>query len=49
VQSRKDFAVTEQSSGKTPFGPRRLLWLLAFKLALLAFAVFVALHIYGLV
>jgi hypothetical protein len=41
--------VTEQSSGKTPFGPRRLLWLLALKLALLAFAVYVALRIYGLV
>jgi hypothetical protein len=33
----------------TPFGPRRLLWLLALKIVLLAFAVIVALKVYGLV
>lgn len=36
-------------SEKTPFGPRRLLGLMAVKLALIVFAVLVALRIYGLV
>jgi hypothetical protein len=36
-------------SEKTPFGPRRLIWMLVLKLLLLAFAVAVALRIYGLI
>ena len=36
-------------SQPTPFGPRRLLWMLALKLVLLAFAVAVALRIYGFI
>lgn len=32
----------------TPFGPRRLLWLLALKIVLLVFAVLVTLRLYGL-
>jgi hypothetical protein len=36
-------------SDKTPFGPRRLLGLMAVKLALVVFAVLVALRIYGLI
>jgi hypothetical protein len=34
---------------KTPFGPRRLLGLMAVKLVLIVFAVLVALRVYGLV
>jgi len=36
------------STGKTPFGPRRLLLLMAVKVVLLAVAVLVALRISGL-
>ncbi len=36
------------TSGKTPFGPRRLLILMAVKVVLLVFAALVALRIYGL-
>jgi hypothetical protein len=36
-------------SGQTPFGPRRLLWLLALKLVLLVIAVIVALRVYNLI
>ncbi|MFO1148915.1 MAG: hypothetical protein U1E62_11125 [Alsobacter sp.] len=36
-------------SSPTPFGPRRLLWLVALKIVLLAFAVLVALRVYGLI
>ena len=40
-------------SGREPpaggFGPRRLLWLLVLKLVLIAFAVWIALRVYGLV
>jgi hypothetical protein len=32
----------------SPFNPRRLLWLVVVKVALLVFAVLVALRIYGL-
>ena len=41
----------EQSSGGQNSGlpPRRLMWLFAIKIALLAFAVLVALKIYGLI
>ena len=38
-----------QPPSPTPFGPRRLLWLLALKVVLLAFAVLVALRVYGLI
>ncbi len=37
------------TTGKTPFGPRRLLALMAVKLVLIVFAVLVALRIYGLI
>ena len=40
-----------RSSGERNSGlpPRRLMWLFAIKLALLAFAILVALKIYGLI
>ncbi len=36
-------------NGKSSFGLKRLVWLLVLKLVLLAFAVWVALRLYGLV
>jgi hypothetical protein len=38
-----------QPSSPTPFGPRRLLWLVVIKVVLLLFAVLVALRVYGLI
>jgi hypothetical protein len=38
-----------QTDDKSGLGPRRLWWLMAFKLAMLGFAVYVALRLYGLI
>jgi hypothetical protein len=41
--------VSGPKTGGGPFGPRRLLYLLGLKLALMVVAVIVALRVYGLI